>query len=224
MAGARSTNVLIVWGIALAMLLLFSYDFLKREISSQNAGTLMVLLVAWFGWAVLTYAVRRGLFGVEGEEYSPRRKIGGGEPEVVERGPDGAWVKAREGEDEEEREELRRLDVTEALIDRHRVSIGAGEYEEAWVIQRERLVAAFEGQTLEDFKSQMSRRLGVGAFKYLVAVGMAENGLGAAEAIGEKFGEGFSVVAVYDAPMRYVIYEVREVVEPPGAWGMRAGE
>ncbi len=207
MAGVRNTNVLLVWGVALAMLVLFSYDFLKQTVTSRNAGTLMVLLVAWFGWGVLTYGIRRGLFGVEGEE-GKRRRIGEGAPEVVERGPDGAWVRAREEEDEEEREELRRLDVADALIDRHRVNIGAGEEDEAWVRARARMVVAFQGQNAGDFKSQMSRRLGVGAFKYLVATEGVEWGLELGEELSGRFGEEFRLVAVYEAPMRHVIYEV----------------
>lgn len=207
--------MLLVWLGALAMLLLLSHDFSKQTLTGKNAGTLMVLAVAWFGWAVLTYALRRQIFGV-GEELVERRR--GTRPASAEPEPEPEVVLglSEESQDDEHdtsenwqpREPREWSDrVADSLIERHRMACGA-EPDFEWEDRRERMIATFEGQSVEEFKAQVSRRLGVGAFKFLVEAGQAEDGLRAGEMIRERFRGVFEPIGEHDEPMRFVIYEV----------------
>jgi hypothetical protein len=199
-----------VWLGALAMLLLVSHGFWNQTISGRNVGPVMVLGVAWFGWAVLTYAVRQKLFGVEAPAANLKFKPDA--PVVVEKSPAGNWEPVLDDPDLEvpfKEPDAERVTVTQALIDRHRQSMGYAESDPAWVDIRARLIVAYAGQSVEGFKAQVSRLLGVGAFRFLVEIGDAEQGLMAGEVVSQRLGDSFVLVAVYDSPMRYVIYEAR---------------
>jgi hypothetical protein len=127
--------------------------------------------------------------------------------------------------------------VPGTLIDRHLTSAGLNEDDDAWFDRHSRLVAAFEGQSLDEFTEYLAERLnnlhslalqdqgrddpeetqtfkpsgfrpGADGFKLQAATQGQTDGLSAAKAIFEKHPEWFKEVFVGEHPMRHGVYEV----------------
>ncbi len=125
------------------------------------------------------------------------------------------------------------------LIDLHLKNAGVTEENEAYLDRQMRLVAAFEGQTLDEFQEYLAERLhnlheqvqaergrddsettqsfkpstfrpGADGYKLAGAAEGEADGLAGAAEIARKYPEWFKEVYAGEHPMRYAIYEVNQ--------------